>query len=46
MDRKREYCNCKSVNCVTTGVEDDFGCRDVCVTCGKRLKKEIFIYAC
>lgn len=36
MDRKIEYCNCKSVASVTTGFEDDFGYWDVCVTCGKR----------
>ena len=38
MDRKIEYCNCKSVACVTTGFEDDFGYWDVCITCGKKIE--------
>lgn len=34
---KNDYCECQSTS-FTTGFENEWGCWDVCVKCGKKIK--------
>lgn len=41
---RNDYCKCKELKLVTTGFEDDFGYRDVCCECGKKLEDGYHYY--
>ncbi len=44
MKDNNEYCECESLESVTTGYENDFGYWDVCAKCGKKIEDGFHYY--